>query len=84
MKTGRSDSRIKGFSEFSIHLEDLIRSNYDLEMNIELVGNSVRMSSPVIPAYKAWLYGKRFVFFSIYICNYITQTRNFAIFMLKI
>ncbi|PIC47083.1 hypothetical protein B9Z55_006553 [Caenorhabditis nigoni] len=62
MKFGRGDSKkLKGYSEFEIHVSDLIKSDYKLNMDIELARNKVRISSPVIPAWKAWLYGKRMI-----------------------
>uniref|UniRef100_A0A1I7U6H4 Transthyretin-like family protein n=1 Tax=Caenorhabditis tropicalis TaxID=1561998 RepID=A0A1I7U6H4_9PELO len=60
MKTGRGDNtKLTGYSEFSIRLEDLIKSDYELQYDIELSRERARISSPVIPAWKAWLYGKR-------------------------
>ncbi|EFO91335.1 hypothetical protein CRE_11866 [Caenorhabditis remanei] len=60
MKAGRGDSsKLKGYSVFPVHISDLVRSEYDFSWDIELSESTVRISSPVLPAWRAWLYGKR-------------------------
>ncbi|CAI2332556.1 unnamed protein product [Caenorhabditis sp. 36 PRJEB53466] len=62
IRGGRHDSqKILGYSEFQVHVDDLRKSGWNLEMDIELLNNTVRVSSPAIPVWKAFLYGKRMV-----------------------
>ncbi|EGT40939.1 hypothetical protein CAEBREN_16481 [Caenorhabditis brenneri] len=62
LRIGRGDgSKLWGYSEYSIHLEDLIKNEYNVNMDIELSGDRVKMSSPTLPAWRAWLYGKRMI-----------------------